>query len=213
MSGLRGRRADGGFTLIEVLVSVFLLSVLSAFAYGTLNYVGRSREITHAAFERTRALQLAVHMLATDFEQLAPRPVRDPIGDSSQPALLADGRGTSIATLTRGGWPNPVGLQRGTLQRVSYRIDNGTLIRGYTTVLDTTLATAPVERELLKDVVALKIRYMDASRVWQDHWPPLTPGAPGVAAAQPLRSRPLAVEITLERRDSGPIVRLVEVAG
>ena len=218
MSRLPGR--GGGFTLIEVLVSVFLLSVLSAFAYGTLNYVGRSREITHAAFERTRALQLAMHALVTDFEQLEPRPVREPIGDASQPALLADSRSSNIVTLTRGGWPNPVGLQRGTLQRVSYRLDNGTLIRQYTTVLDTTLATKAVERELLKDVVALKIRYMDASHVWQDQWPAAATSietSPLQALVRryepPLRARPLAVEITLEQRDSGTVVRLVEVPG
>jgi len=204
-----GRRT--GFTLIEVLVSVFLLSVLSAFAYGTLSYVGKSREITHTSFERTRALQLAVHALVTDFEQLAPRPVREPVGDASQPALSADSRSGNVVTLTRGGWPNPVGLPRGTLQRVTYRIDNGTLIRQYTTVLDGTLATTPVGRELLQDVVALRIRYMDASRAWQDQWPPLVPGATG--SALPLRSRPLAVEITLEQRGSGSIVRLVEVPG
>ena len=210
----------GGFTLIEVLVSVFLLSVLSAFAYGTLNYVGRSREITRVAFERTRAQQLAVHVLVTDFEQLEPRPVREPIGDASQPALLADSRSADVVVLTRGGWPNPVGLQRGTLQRVSYRVDNGALIRRYTTVLDTTLATAPVERELLKDVVALRIRYMDASRVWQEQWPaPATSietAAPATAVrgyTLPLRTRPLAVEITLEQRGSAPIVRLIEVPG
>jgi general secretion pathway protein J len=148
----RGPGRYAGFTLIEVLISVFLLSVLSAFAYGTLNYVGKSREITRAAFERTRGLQLAVHWLVTDFEQLEPRPVREPIGDSSQPALLADARGANVVTLTRGGWPNPVGLPRGTLQRVSYRLDNGTLIRQYTTVLDTTLATVPVAWEIGREL-------------------------------------------------------------
>ena len=207
MSRARGR----GFTLIEVLVSVFLLSVLSAFCYETLNYVRRSRETTAAAFGRIRELELAMHMLTTDFEQLEPRPVRDLLGAATVPALFADGRSTDLVAFTHGGWPNSIGLPRGTLQRVTYSLDNGTLIRQYLTVLDATLANTPVRREVLKDVVAVKIRYMDTARTWQDLWPPLAAAAAAIAV--PLSTRPIAVEISIELKDSGKITRLVEIPG
>jgi general secretion pathway protein J len=207
---MSGARRGGGFTLIEVLVSVFLLSVLAAFAYETLNYVRRSREVTTTAFERIRAIELAVHTLVTDFQQLEPRPVRDLLGESALPAILADPRTTNLVTLTRGGWPNPAGLPRGTLQRVNYRLDNGTLIREYQTVLDATLASAPIKRELLKDVVKISLRYMDSSRVWQEQWPPLASGPQGPTVAFGLR--PMAVEIVIELKDAGRLTRLVEVA-
>lgn len=203
------RRAGRGFTLIEVLVSVFLLSVLSAFAYETLNYVRRSRETTSVAFERLRTIELAVHTIGTDFAELEPRSVRDLLGQGSLPALLADPRTTNLVTLTRGGWPNPAGLPRGTLQRVTYHVDNGTLVREYQTVLDATLANVPVKREVLKDVVKVTIRYLDSNRVWQDQWPPLasTPQGPTVA----LSARPIGVEIVIELKDVGRIRRVVEV--
>ena len=200
-----------GFTLIEVLVSVFLLSVLAAFCYETLNYVRQSRESTSASFDRVRDLELAVHMMTTDFQQLEPRPVRDQLGTAVEPALLADARSTNIVSMTRGGWPNSIGLPRGTLQRVTYLIENGTLIRQYPTVLDATLANAPVRREILKNVVAVTIRYMDTTRTWQPQWPPLAANAGSVS--QPLSTRPIAVEITFELKDAGKITRLVEVAG
>ena len=207
MKHSRGR----GFTLIEVLVSVFLLSVLAAFCYETLNYVRRSRESTSASFDRVRDLELAIHLMTTDFQQLEPRPVRDQLGTAVEPALLADARSTNIVSLTRGGWPNSIGLPRGTLQRVTYLIENGTLIRQYPTVLDATLANAPVRREILKDVLAVTIRYMDTTRSWQPQWPPLA--ATAGAVSQPMSSRPIAVEITFELKDAGKITRLVEVAG
>ncbi len=208
MTRVRHRR---GFTLIEVLVSVFLLSVLSAFAYETLNYLRKSRDSTRTSFERLRAVELAVHTLTTDFEQLEPRPVRDVLGTASQPALLADPQTTNLVTLTRGGWPNPAGLQRGTLERVTYRVENGSLMREYLTVLDGTLSNVPVRREILTDVVRVAVRYMDGNRAWQEQWPPLLVGTAG--STQPLRSRPMAVEIVIELRDFGRIVRLVEVPG
>ena len=200
-----------GFTLIEVLVSVFLLSILAAFCYETLNYVRRSRESMSASFDRVRDLELAIHLMTTDFQQLEPRPVRDQLGTAVEPALLADARSANIVSLTRGGWPNSIGLPRGTLQRVTYLIDNGTLIRQYPTVLDATLANAPVRREILKDVIAVTIRYMDTTRTWQPQWPPLAANAGSLPP--PMSSRPIAVEITFELKDAGKITRLVEVAG
>ena len=207
MNGAFGRR--GGFTLIEVLVSVFLLAVVAALCYETLNYVSRSRDTTKVAFERMRAIELAVHMLVTDLEQIEPRPVRDLLGQSSVPAFLADPRTTNLLTLTRGGWPNPAALPRGTLQRVTYRLDNGTLVREYLTVLDATLANVPVRRDLLKDVTGVTLRFLDSSRVWQDQWPPLASGPQGPTL--PLAMRPVAIEVVIELKDVGRIRRLVEV--
>ena len=200
-----------GFTLIEVLVSVFLLSILEAFCYETLNYVRKSRESMSASFDRVRDLELAIHLMTTDFQQLEPRPVRDQLGTAVEPALLADARSTNIVSLTRGGWPNSIGLPRGTLQRVTYLIENGTLIRQYPTVLDATLGNTPQRRELLKDVVSVHIRYMDATRQWQEQWPPLSANAPNNTV--PLATRPIAVEITIETNDAGKIVRLLEIPG
>lgn len=210
------RALTRGFTLIEVLVSVFLLSVLAAFCYETLSYVQKSRENTAAAFARVRELELAMHFLTTDFEQLEPRPVRDVLGTAVIPALLADARSTDLVTLTKGGWPNSVGLPRSTLQRVTYTLENGTLIRQYPTVLDSTLANTPVRREILKDVVSIKIRYMDSSRTWQEQWPPLVANSgtgTGTGTGPANSMRPMAVEITVELKDTGKLVRVVEVPG
>ena len=198
-----------GFTLIEVLVSVFLLSILSAFCYETLSYVQRARRGSSAAFERVRGLELAMHTFAADFSQLAPRPVRDVLGTSLVPALLADARSSDLVSLTRTGWPNPAGLQRPTLVRVTYTLDTstGTLTRSYRTALDATVATPVVKRELLSEVSSVSLRFLDAGRTWQTQWPPLN-GAPA-----PLAGRPLAVEVTIVLKDAGKVTRLIEVPG
>jgi len=207
---MRTHTRTTGFTLIEVLVSGFLMAVLSGLAYESLNYVRRAREVTQSVYARLGAIELTVHMLASDFGQLSPRPVRDVVGTSVVPALLADSRTTNLATLTRAGWMNTAGLPRSTLQRVTWRLDGTRLIREHTSVLDATLSSPPVQRPMLEDVVSIHLRYLDAQRNWQETWPAASVGGPAGAA---LSSRPKAVEITLELKDLGIIRRLVEVPG
>ena len=82
------------------------------------------------------------------------------------------------------------------------------LVREHWNVTDPTLANPPIERRLLDQVERIEIRYLDAGREWVTQWPPL--GSPGDTG---LRSRPLAVEITLVLGDYGEIKRLIEVPG
>jgi general secretion pathway protein J len=197
-----------GFTLVELLVALAIFAILSVLAYGGYNEAVRSRERARTSMQRLEALQTTMRLLTQDFEQLAPRPVRDVLGDSRLPALLADQRGQNLFALTRSGWTNPAGLQRATLQRVSYVLEDGKLRREHFTVLDATLSDVPLKRELIDRVKSFRARFMDGQKQWQEQWPPLN--APAATLA---RSRPVAVEITLELEDLGTITRLIEVGG
>jgi general secretion pathway protein J len=121
-------------------------------------------------------------------------------------------------SFTRGGWTNPVGLQRSELQRVSYAVSNGQLIRQYSPVLDATLDDNSVARALLDHVQSFSLRFMDAGHNWQTQWPAANPGGAlaggaGTAMDPQLRTRPVAVEVTLQLDDWGLIVRDIEVGG
>lgn len=197
-----------GFTLVELLVAMAIFAILSMLAYGGYNEAVKGREIARASMARLEALQTTVRLLTQDFEQLAPRPVRDVLGDSRLPALLADQRGQNLFALTRAGWSNPAGLQRATLQRVAYILEGGKLRREHLTVLDATLASEPLKRELIDRVKSVRVRFMDRQKQWQEQWPPLN--APPATIA---RARPLAVEVGLDLEDFGEVTRLIEVGG
>jgi type II secretory pathway component PulJ len=113
-----------------------------------------------------------------------------------------------LAELTRGGWSNTAGQQRSTLQRVSYALIDDVLKRSYTTALDTVQGTKPVVQDLLSGVKTIQFRYLDANQTWQNAWPP-----PTVQPPDSWRTRPVAVEVTIEFKDWGRIRRLIEVAG
>jgi general secretion pathway protein J len=139
---------------------------------------------------------------------IEPRPVREPLGESVEPALRCGAGTETLAELTRSGWSNPAGVPRSTLQRVSYRLQDNKLQRAYWNALDRTLTTEPTAATLLDHVRSVSLRFMDQNQSWHEQWPPLGYSGPDAA-----RVRPIAVEITLDLEDWGKLVRLVEVAG
>src|SRR5690349_5291622 len=76
----RGRQR--GFTLMELLVAIFVFAIVTAIAMGGYNELAKQSEIVSAGAGRTRAVQAAVQRLTMDFSSLEPRPVREPLGDS-----------------------------------------------------------------------------------------------------------------------------------
>ncbi len=203
-----GARHARGFTLLEVLIAVAIFTVVGAMAMGGYNELYGQSVIVDQNMTRVRAVQTAVMRISQDFAELEPRPVRETVGDGNQGALMADGRSLDLVSLTRSGWSNSAGLQRSTLQRVTYRFEDGKLYRDQWAVLDRTLAAEPLRTPLLERVKSVKLRFMDANRAWREAWP-----GSGNAGPQALRSRPLAVEVTLELEDWGNIVRLIEIPG
>ena len=77
----------------------------------------------------------------------------------------------ALAELTRAGWSNTAGQQRGTLQRVSYALVNDVLKRSYTTALDTVQGTKPQVQDLFSGVKTVQLRYLDGNQTWQNQWP------------------------------------------
>jgi len=205
----------GGFTLIELLVALFIAALMFAMGYGAINQALTTRGSLRQQQAHLLELQTAVRVMEQDFVQLAPRPVRQAVGDEpAQPALQGAPPGTQpLAALTRAGWANPAGLQRTGLQRVTYVLENGTLRREYWNVLDPTLTSTTAKRDLLTHMKSVTIRYLDVNHTWQDQWPPLTTTVlVGPSLEARLRQRPLAVEITLDTEDWGKIVRIIEIA-
>ncbi len=203
-----GGSAARGFTLIELMVAIFITAIVFAMGYGAINQALNNKTALEDRQERLLAVQTTMRMLAQDFGQLASRPVRDPTGDSWSPVLKSGQTAQPFLTFTKGGWANPAGVQRPALQRVAYVLDKNILRREYYPVLDALLSTQTVKRELLTGVKSVQFRYMDVARQWRDQWPP--PGLAGDPNVN-LRARPVAIEVTIELDDWGKVRRVFEV--
>lgn len=197
-----------GFTLIELMVAIFITAIVFAMGYGAVNQALTNKGALEERQERLLAVQTTMRVLAQDIGQLSSRPVRDPTGDSWQPVLKSGQTTQPFLTFTRAGWANPAGVQRPALQRVTYVLEGDKLRREYWPVLDSLLSTQTIKRELLTGVKTMTFRYMDVSRQWREQWPPQgLAGDPNVN----LRARPIAVEVTIELDDYGKLKRIFEV--
>ena len=197
-----------GFTLIEILVALAIFSLMAVMLFGGFIAISNQVDWSRARAARLQQIQTSMIYLSRDFSQLQPRPVRSELGDFKEPALSADARNIYLVTLTRGGWSNPAGIPRSTLQRVAYLLEDRQLVRLDWPVLDRLSGTEPRRTEILDDVDEVIIRYLDAQLEWHENWPPL--GSDNKVAAW---VRPLAVEISLELSDHGRFTRLLEIRG
>ena len=197
-----------GFTLMELLVAIAIFAILGSLAMSGYTELQQQSEYAEQRLERLREVQRAVQTIGQDLAQIEPRPVREPLGDTRLPAVLAGGSVDYGLQFTRAGWSNTAGLPRPTLQRVGYRLDGEGLWRDHWPVLDRTLALEPTRVKLLGGVRAVRFRYLDANREWVDRWPVGDPTGPEAE-----RLRPAGIEVILDLEDWGEIRRVIEVAG
>lgn len=200
-------RSQSAFTLIEVLVALAVFGIMSMLAYSALGSTLENADYLGSRMDRLQSVQRTVRYLSTDLLQAAPRPVRSQLGNGYEPAMRSVLSAEFAIELTHGGWGNPAGLPRGTLQRVAYRIEDQQLLRYHWGVLDRTYANDPVVTVMLEDIESLFFRFYSATGEPSEVWPPESQqGDAGV------RTLPRAIEIVLTLPDQGEITRLLEVA-
>ena len=177
------RRAQQGFTLVEMLVALTIFALLAAAGVGLL----RGSVDTHAAVNRALADLSASErlrlLLASDLAHALNRPSRDS-GGAERPAFIGDASGLRLVRPVGG-----VADGEGRLQAIGWRLAGADLSRSASDTVDgSDAAAAPAV--LARNVERASFRYRSARGEWRDSWAP-----PGTAP--PL---PAAVELLLRRR-------------
>jgi len=204
-----------GFTIIEVLIAIFVAAIMFAIGYGAINQALRDRDAINISQARITEIQRGMRVVAQDFAQIVARASRDTSGTGQlMPAVMAKAEDSILVTFTRAGWSNPVGLQRPAEQRVRYRFFEGALVRDYWTTVDPALTVEPRQRVLITRVKSIEMRFLDpASRNWRTDWPVAAPSgqANPLQIDNTLLVRPLAIEFTVELEDWGRVQRVFEI--
>jgi len=197
--------ACDGFTLLELLVALSIFGLLAAMSYSGLQAVLEQQSHTEQAAYRLGELQKVYLVMQRDIEQIVPRTVRDEFGDAQLPLIGGD-----ALQLTRGGWRNPAGRQRSTLQRVGYAYDDDEqLVRYSWSVLDRAQDSEPLQQPLIEDVERMGLRYLDGNDEWREEWPDAVAAIDADPADAP--ALPKAIEVTLDHKTFGTLVWLFQL--
>ncbi len=196
-----------GFTLLELMVAIGIFALVSVIAYGSLDRLLQDRQRLDAEHEFWRTLSLTFARLEDDLSQARERSVRDAIG-FPQPAFRGqptDTRATGLPSIefTRGGVLTFDSGPRSDLQRIAFRLVDGTLKRMVWPVLDQGPDSKPQELTLITHVEEFRVRFFSPAGVWLDQWP-------GEGIKDVL---PRGVEIKLTLTGRGEFTRLFLING
>jgi general secretion pathway protein J len=165
----RKQATIAGFTLLEILVALFIFTIIAIIMTRALHMVFETQARTNDSSARLAALQVATLYFENDITQAVDRPIRN--GNNEKEAAFI-GKKDKIS-FTHGGNANPLGqLERSTLQRVSYSMDNHQFIRETWQVLDQISTSKSDQRHLLDKITDLRFEYLDDKGKASDSWPP-----------------------------------------
>ncbi|MDJ0920789.1 MAG: type II secretion system minor pseudopilin GspJ [Henriciella sp.] len=161
-----------GFTLVETLVALFVLAMVSAAGGALLLGATQTQKQVQSREQQTRQLDVAQAMIRNDIAALSIRAIRPDDGFSRPGNVFGeDSYGVRpFLSFVRSGWLNPGQLEaRSQLQAVSYRLEDGQLIRSATLRPDATDATDRAEQVLLQDVEMVRTRFRRGGE-WSVEW-------------------------------------------
>jgi type II secretion system protein J len=101
LTGKSPGEAVAGFTLIEIMVALLILGIMTGLGYGTYRAARLSSERTEESLKRSREIEFGMRVMAQDFAETVPRPVRDILGQTRLPALQGTG-GIGTLSVTSG---------------------------------------------------------------------------------------------------------------
>jgi general secretion pathway protein J len=192
-----------GFTLVELLVALFIFSLIAVASVTLLRssadgqIILKDRLAEHSAFMRT------ANLLEADLAQAAPRPIRDtggnPVAAFSTTPQSGQTGGAALFGFTRSGLSAGVDGINPAIGRVGYGFANGALTRTAWPIAD---GSAPLPAALvMAGLQSVTARFRDTLGNWQTIWTPLNPA-----------DLPRAVELTITPA-ARPPYRLVMLVG
>ncbi|PHR93167.1 MAG: type II secretion system protein GspJ [Robiginitomaculum sp.] len=164
-------KKQAGFTLVEVLVSLFIFSILSASTLTVLTSTLQSKAQLAEKSERLRQNDILRVLLKADFENALLIPKTDEFGQP-MPIWFAGGAlgDNRVLVLSRTGWDNPGGIERrSNLQSVEYSFENGGLTRHVRPRFNALSTVPTLDQSLMKGIRTVNMTFFDG-QIWGQNW-------------------------------------------
>jgi len=159
-----------GFTLIEIIIALFIFAILGTIAAIGLHEVIRTHRRVMQTDKKISRLLLSMTLMRRDFLQITDRPITSTSG-GVLPALVSTDR--HHIEFTASGYANPFAMsKRGTLHRVAYTLTNKKLVRLSWSLLDRPPHVEPSHRVLLNGVTGMNLSFVDNKNQVINVWAP-----------------------------------------
>ena len=183
------RHTEAGFTLVEMLVAMAIFALLAVAGVGLLRGSVDAQAAIDHRLKGINAQERVAALFTADLGQAIARPQ---LGMTEDRQLSFSGTPSSV-TLVRGGWANPDGLSRSSLQRIEWTGSQSTVSRIAHRFLD---GSDPAQPALIqRDVEAFALRYRRANGSWTENF-----------SSTKREILPVAVELTTRVRGGQPLV-------
>jgi general secretion pathway protein J len=162
------KNKDKGFTLLEILIALFIFTIISMILVSSLRSVMDSVSLTENKADRLRKLQMALLVMSRDVEQAINRPVMN-VNGKVEAAFVGSAHGF---TFTHTGFANPTHtVARSTMQRTVYQWQDEAMSRITWDVLDQAPKSQSHERSILTGVTEGHFKYLDKNGRFYNEWP------------------------------------------
>ena len=165
------KRSQHAFTLIEILVALFIFALVALISGQLLSRTLSAQDQLQDRGERLALVHRAMQIVQRDLLQLTNRPIRNSDDLERLGPLLINTDG--FLEMTRMGWRNPLRHSRSEMQRISYRLEDEKLIRGYWHILDRGYDAEPAFQTMLEDVKRVEFYVLDIQGEEHKFWPPM----------------------------------------
>lgn len=184
-----------GFTLIELMTALLVLSLLALMSYRGLGAVLDARDHVKQETDKWRHVASFFARFERDVELAAPRTVRT--ADGQAPAWLGAPAANGAASLVFSRFASADGVD--TPRRVGYKLNEKNEIELWLWPgLDAAPDAQPAHYPVLAAVKTFELQYLNSALVWVDAWP--------TAPTDPPLPRAVRVRIVLATNEE--IVRI-----
>jgi len=164
-------RRQSGFTLVEVLVALFIFSILSAASLAVLTTSLKSKDLMQSKSTELRQRATLRILMKSDFANTLAIPKTDAFGQKELASFIGGSLGDErFLSLSRTGWDNPGGIERRSgLQAVEYVLRDKTLIRQVRARFNPVSNTPVLEQPLMNGVERISLGFFNGE-IWSDNW-------------------------------------------
>jgi len=185
-----------GFTLIEMLMALAVLSIVLAIGYGSLSQLLAQQIKLNSNHQQMRDLQVMTQLMEYDFAFASRRRIRNEYASR----LAAFSGEPNQLRLTSSGRRMSKGIRQSRLQHIEYEFKNNSLRRLVWQALDGFRKEDQTVSISLVDIKGLKWQFLSPTGVWENTWPATGQGGNS--------SLPRAVQLNMELSKVGPMQQI-----